>query len=228
MKDRDRRKLYGILALLGSIAVAIGTALTITYAALGVLIVYIKNNFAEWNETRKAAVEANKEKGKEKGPGLIQKLKNKSKKEKADKAVAKKNAEVKKTVATSAGIQVKPLEIKSTPQSYYNKEEPVKVSEPLGQQRPVVPQTPVTQQRPVVPQTPVTQQKPAVPQQPIVVAQTVAEQNIINEPQIIITDETQKIAKQPQKQAYNHMELNADDDNEQSYRTPSRFKGIKF
>lgn len=82
MKDRDRRKLYAVLTLLASIVVAIGTTLSITFVALGVLIVYIKNNFWEWYEKKKLKDETKDDDEPKKG--LMQKLKDKFKKDAPD------------------------------------------------------------------------------------------------------------------------------------------------
>lgn len=75
MKARDRRRKYAILTLLASIAVAVATALSVTYVALGFLFVYIKDRFPEWNEKRKAEMEAKKRQQEVEKPGLIDKIK---------------------------------------------------------------------------------------------------------------------------------------------------------
>lgn len=117
MKDRDRRKLHLTLTLIASIAVAVGTALSITYVALGFLIVYVRDNFSVWNEKRKAENELNKANGKDKkknkkdkkdkkkGPGILAYVKAMLKKPKDELT----NVEV-KTVVTSTVIPVKPIE----------------------------------------------------------------------------------------------------------------------
>lgn len=114
MKDRDRRKLHLTLTLIASIAVAIGTTLSITYVALAFLIVYVRDNFSVWNEKRKAENELNKanekdkkknKKDKKKGPGILAYIKAMLKKPKDEPT----NVEV-KTVATPTVIPVKPIE----------------------------------------------------------------------------------------------------------------------
>ncbi|MFY9199038.1 MAG: hypothetical protein WBK75_00475 [Acutalibacteraceae bacterium] len=106
MKDRDRRKLHATLILLASIFVAVATALSITFIALGALIVYVRKNFLVWNEKRKAENAERKEQGIEKKEGLLDKIKSKFGKKKT------KNVDESSDFVnvSSAGYNVRPVE----------------------------------------------------------------------------------------------------------------------
>ena len=106
MKDRDRRKLHATLILLASIFVAVATALSITFIALGALIVYVRKNFLVWNEKRKAENAERKEQGIEKKEGLVDKIKPKFGKKKTNDVDESNDF----GNVSSAGYNVKPFE----------------------------------------------------------------------------------------------------------------------
>lgn len=107
MKDRDRRKLQATLVLLAMVFVAVATALSITYIALGALIVYARKNFLVWNEKRKEENAQRKELGLEKKQGLLSKIKSKLGKDKSKDLGDESNDFGN---VSSAGYNIKPVE----------------------------------------------------------------------------------------------------------------------
>ncbi|MEG0979717.1 MAG: hypothetical protein RR911_03715 [Oscillospiraceae bacterium] len=215
MKARDKQKLYGTLTLLASIAVAIGTALSITYVALGFLVIYVRDNFSEWNEKRKAENAANKAMGIKKEPGLLATLKAKKKAKKAKEKAAKKNNAKTVTTPITGGIPVKPVEFNTIQKPVVEEKKPVYKPEPVVLSQPIVTPQPVVKPQPIV--TP----QPVVKPQPIVTPQPVVETNNITSPKVIVSEGQIKIAMPP-------MVHDADSDDDDDFRAGSRFKGIKF